>query len=165
MMRNVYSLLLIVFMLTACAPSTPIDAPLPPTDSPDLPVTSPSGNDPTSPQEPAEMPLLPQPGDAKFERGNVFIQESGLLIRESYPPQIALALSGDLPTPCHQLRVVVSEPDAENQIMVDAYTVVDPNMMCIQVLKSFSETIELGTFPAGHYTVWVNGEMIGEFDS
>jgi hypothetical protein len=24
--------------------------------------------------------------------------------------------------------------------------------------------ISLGSFPAGHYTVWVNGQQVGEFD-
>jgi hypothetical protein len=87
------------------------------------------------------------------------------LIRESYPPQITLSLQGNLPTPCHNLRAKISEPDAENKINVEVYTVVDPNMMCTQVLKPFQETVELGTFPNGHYSVFVNGELVGEFDS
>jgi hypothetical protein len=33
------------------------------------------------------------------------------------------------------------------------------------MLESFQEQIELGTFSGGHYAVWLNGEMIGEFDS
>jgi hypothetical protein len=112
-----------------------------------------------------ETPSLALPDDSKFVRGNIFIEESGLMIRESYPPQISLNLSGNLPTPCHQFRADVSKPDAENRINVDVYTVVDPNMMCIQVLKEFSESINLGTYPSGHYSVWVNGESVGEFDS
>jgi hypothetical protein len=111
------------------------------------------------------MPYVPQPDDANLTRETLFIEEFGLLIRESYPPQIALGISGNLPTPCHQLRAAISEPDAENKINVEVYTVVDPNMMCTQVLKPFSETIELGTFPSGHYSVWVNGQLAGEFDS
>jgi hypothetical protein len=89
----------------------------------------------------------------------------GLLIRESYPPQIALTISGDLPTPCHQVRAEIALPDAENKIIVDMYTVTDPNMVCTQVLKPFQENIDLGVFPSGHYSVWVNGELAGEFDS
>jgi len=111
------------------------------------------------------MPYAPQPDEIKLSRGNIFIEEKGLLIRESYPPQIALEISGNLPTPCNLLRAVIAEPDAENKINVDVYTVVDPNMMCTQVLKPFSENMELGTFPSGHYSVWVNGELAGEFDS
>ena len=152
------TILLLTFLLASCAPAAPN------TLSPDTGVTNPPGA--TMPaNEPPVNPIEPQPGDAKLTRGNVFIQESGLVIRESHPPQISLVLSGDLPTPCHQLRVKISTPDGENKIMVDVYSVVDPNMVCTQVLKPFQENIDLGTFPSGHYTVWVNGEMVGEFDS
>jgi hypothetical protein len=89
----------------------------------------------------------------------------GLLIFESFSDQISISLSGDLPTPCHQLRVQVNEPDENNKIDVDAYSVVDPDMICIQVLEPFQASIDLGTFPSGHYSVWVNGELAGEFDS
>jgi len=111
------------------------------------------------------MPYAPQPNDANLSRGVIFIEELGLLIHESYPPQIALGFSGNLPTPCHQIRVVVSEPDMDNKINVEVYTVVDPTMMCAEVLKPYTETIELGAFPSGHYSVWVNGQLAGEFDS
>ena len=110
-------------------------------------------------------PLAPKPGDENLTRGNVFIQEYGLMIRESFPPQVSLAFSGDLPTPCHELRAVVSAPDEENKIIADVYSVVDPDMVCTQVLKPFQADMDLGTFPTGHYTVWINGEMAGEFDT
>lgn len=157
-MRSRILFLLLAFTLSACAssfeePSTPISI------DPDGPVSSPNTS------EPMETPSLALPDDSKFVRGNIFIEESGLMIRESYPPQISLNISGNLPTPCHQFRADVSKPDAENRINVDVYTVVDPNMMCIQVLKEFSESINLGTYPSGHYSVWVNGESVGEFDS
>jgi hypothetical protein len=95
----------------------------------------------------------------------VFIEEKGVLVRESYPPQISLTVSGNLPTPCNELRLQVDEPDEKNNIQVDAYSVTDPNMMCTQVLKPFQASIDLGTFPSGHYSVYVNGELAGEFDS
>jgi hypothetical protein len=38
-------------------------------------------------------------------------------------------------------------------------------MMCTQILKPFQASIDLGTFPSGHYSVYVNGELAGEFDS
>ncbi|HXQ36737.1 MAG TPA: hypothetical protein VN843_22180, partial [Anaerolineales bacterium] len=156
--------LTITFLLTSLvvscttAPVTSDNVP------PDTVVTSPPGG--TTPvSEPPLNPLAPKPGDAKLTRGNIFIQESGLLIRESFPPQISLAFSGDLPTPCHEVRAVINAPDEDNKIHVDAYSVVDPNMVCTQVLKPFEESIGLGTFPSGHYTVWINGEMAGEFDT
>jgi hypothetical protein len=156
-------LFLLVLLATSCIPASP--ATVDPTAlPPDTAVTNPPVDN-VSTNEPFEDPFSPKPGDSKFTRGNVFISESGLVIRESYPPQISLQLSGDLPTPCHRLRVKINEPDIENNINAEAYSIVDSDRACIQVLETFEADIDLGTFPAGHYTVWVNEEMIGEFDS
>ena len=161
-MKYLIPYVICVVLLAACGPSsiaaTSTSAPDSPVSATDEPITNPA-------KEPSDMPYVPKPEDVNLSRGNVFIEEQGLLIRESYPPQIALGISGNLPNPCHELRAVMSKPDAENKINVEVYTVVDPNMMCTEVLKPFSETIELGTFPSGHYSVWVNGEKVGEFDS
>lgn len=162
-MRYKIFLLLVGILVMSCAPNVEL-SPEPGTLPPDTAVTSPPQDDITT-NEPMENPFSAQPGDSKLTRGNVFLQESSLVIRESYPPQISLNLSGDLPTPCHQLRAEVSAPDTDNKINVDVYSVVDPNLACIQVLEPFEESIDLGTFPSGHYSVWVNGESVGEFDS
>jgi hypothetical protein len=157
----------IAFFIVACT-QVPMPDPSPVLNpnplSPDAPVTSPPQNDST-PMETPDMPFAPKPDDTNLSRGNVFLNESELLFRESFPPQITLSLSGDLPTPCHELRVDIQEPDLENKINVEAYSVVDPNQVCIQVLEPFQANIDLGIFPSGHYTVWVNGEMAGKFDS
>jgi hypothetical protein len=58
---------------------------------------------------------------------------------------------------------VAGEPDANGVVPVDAYTVTDPNMLCIQVLRPFAEEIPLGPFPPGRYTVVVNAELSLEF--
>jgi hypothetical protein len=118
-----------------------------------------------STNEPNLIPFAPKPSDKNLTRGNVTIHEAGLVIRESYPPQVSLSISGDLPTPCHELRVKIDAPDQENKIRADVYSLVDPDKACIQVLEPFQEYIDLGTFPVGHYSVWVNGEMAGEFDT
>ena len=150
-------LLILILLGAACAP-------LEPTPGPDTAVTSPPVDSmPTN--EPSTDPLAPQPGDADLTRGNVYINEASLIIRESFPPQISVTITGDLPTPCNQLRAEVHPPDAENKIVVDVYSVVDPDQVCVQVLEPFEEAIDLGTFPTGHYTVWVNDQMAGEFDT
>ena len=82
---------------------------------------------------------------------------------ESYPLQVALLIKGTLPTPCHRLRVEVSKPDIQNFIAVEAYSLVDPDQNCIQVLEPFDENIPLGSYPDGSYTVTLNGEEVGEF--
>ena len=157
------TIFLLMLLVASCAPAS--EAPVTSnTLPPDTAVTSPPGGTMPTNEAPAN-PLEPKPGDENLTRGNVFIQEYGLMIRESFPPQVSLMFSSELPTPCHQLRALVSAPDEENKIIAEIYSVVDPNMMCTQVLKPFQENIDLGTFPTGHYTVWINGEMAGEFDT
>jgi hypothetical protein len=98
-------------------------------------------------------------------RESVYLDSVDLLTMESNPLQFSLALAGNLPTPCNQLRVAVSPPNAENQILVDVYSLSTPGTICAEVLQPFSQNVPLGSFPAGHYTVWVNGRQMGEFDA
>jgi hypothetical protein len=166
-MKYLSILFTITLLMVACTQvPMPSQSPVsePSTLPPDAPVTGPPKNGSTPIQTP-DMPFAPKPDDVNLSRGNVFINESGLLIRESFPPQITLSVSGDLPTPCHELRANIQEPDSENKINVEVYSVIDLNLACTQVLKPFQEDIELGTFPSGHYTVWVNGDRVGEFDT
>ena len=151
-------LFLVILLVVSCAPQAQS------TPDPDKPLTSPPGDN-VSTNEPVLNPFAPQPGDASLTRGNVYINEASLIIRESFPPQVSLTLAGDLPTPCNQLRAEMHPPDPQNKIVVDVYSLVDPNQMCAQVLEPFDAAIDLGTFPSGHYTVWVNGQMAGEFDT
>lgn len=152
-------LLTLVLLVASCAPQ------LEPTPGPDTAVTSPPVDSGTSNEPSVPNPFAPQPGDVNLTRAAAFIDEASLIIRESFPPQISLMMAGNLPTPCNQLRVEINAPDTENKIDVEVYSVVDPNQVCAQVLEPFEESIDLGTFPAGNYTVWVNGEMAGEFDT
>jgi hypothetical protein len=153
---------LVLFVMAACtpAPQATQDATLPP----DTAISSPP-EETLQANEPIEDPFSPKPGDANLSRGNVFIQETSLLIRESYPPQISLTLKGDLPTRCHQLRAEIKEATSDNKINVEVYSIVNPDLICTQVLEPFEVSLGLGTFPTGHYTVYVNGELAGEFDS
>jgi hypothetical protein len=109
----------------------------------------------------------PQPGDDRLKRDQVFMDmgNSSLLIMESYPVQVSALLNGSLSDPCHQLRVVVVPANAENQINLEVYSVVDPTKACITVIQPFSANIPLGSFKEGHYLVTVNGELLGEFDA
>lgn len=139
--------------------------------NPDMPVTSPSepvGRLMATPAVGADTgsnSYAPQPGDGALTRGNVYLDSTDLLTMESYPLQFMLALKGSLPTPCHQLRVFANHPDAENKIIVDVYSVTQADTMCAQVLQPFEVNFPLGSFPAGHYTLWVNGQLIAEFDA
>ena len=165
-MKQTLLLLIIVLTLASCAPGQQPTVDGTNTLPPDTAVTSPpEGTMPANEPTQDRNPFAPAPGDANLTRSEVFVQEASLLIRESFPPQIALSLKGELPTPCHQLRVEISTPDSSNKISINVYSVVNPDMMCTQVVKPFEENVELGTFPSGHYSVFVNEELVGEFDS
>jgi hypothetical protein len=109
---------------------------------------------------------IPQPGDDQLTRAGVSVDLSGsqLLTNATQPVQLSIILRGDLPDPCHQLRVVVNSPDENNSIHLEAYSLADKSIICITVIKPFEVTIPLGSFPSGQYTVDVNGQLLGVFD-
>jgi hypothetical protein len=98
--------------------------------------------------------------------GTIYIDSSDLLVAESYPVQIFLHITGNLPTPCHEFRSQVPSPDEQNRIYVTAWSESDPNTICIQVLEPFDTNISISMEDAaeGSYTVWLNGEKVGEFN-
>ena len=146
----------------AASPASPQDAYPPAGENPppDAVVTSPPYPQPGD----ADMPdWQPVPEDDALQRGEAFIDESQVLVLESFPPQFLLQLKGALPTPCHQLRIQIGAPDDQKRIQLEVYTVVDPNMICIQVLKEFDISVPIPNPPQGaKYTVWVNGGQVGE---
>jgi hypothetical protein len=145
MKQILFALLIAALTLAACTPATPTRGNVPPNAG--------------------SADYHPQPGDSKLLRETVFLDSIDLLILESFPLQFMLVLKGNLPTPCHALRVVVSEPDAQNQIAVDVYSLIDLNTTCIQVLEPFEVNVPLGSFAEGKYTLWVNGELAAEFQA
>lgn len=180
-------LFVLLITLAACAPqATPSPAPAQPSPGsvgtpgaypppvvtqsvypgPDDPVSS-GGVSPGSPVSPGPYPspLEPIAGEDSMTRGEVFIDEMQILTMESFPPQFLLQISGSLPTPCHHLRADMSEPDAQNRIMVEVYSLTDPDTACIQVLEPFQQGINLGSLPQGSYTVLVNGEQVAEIEA
>lgn len=112
-------------------------------------------------QTPQNTPTIPE----NAQRGEVYISETQLLVMESYPVQLSLVVNGDLPTPCHQFQADVPEPDANNAIHVQVYSLVNPDTMCVEVLKPFEQGIAIPMHGQvdGQYSVWLNGELVGEF--
>jgi hypothetical protein len=109
----------------------------------------------------------PADGDAKLTRGEAFLelQDSEVVLMETNPVQVRLHLQGSLPNPCHQLRVNPAQPDAQNRIQVEVYSVTDPDKMCTEVLQPFNVLVPLENLPKGHYSIYINGELLGEFDA
>jgi len=146
-------LILFVVLAIALASCAGLGNPLP--VEPSIPV--PSDSPATS------TPFILIQDEGNMSRGEAFIESHELIIMESYPLQIRLMVSGNLPTPCHQLQVKVEEPDEQGRIYVELYSLVDPEVICIQVLEPFENEIPLGPYPNGSYTVLLNGEQVGEF--
>ena len=109
----------------------------------------------------------PQPDDAKFERGQVYLdlESSRIVLRESLPAQVSLILNGSLSTPCHKLRVVVTPADPQKEIRLEVYSVFDPKEVCITLIQPFNATIPFGSYSGGHYRVYVNDQLVVEFDA
>ncbi len=116
---------------------------------------------------PVANPFAPAAGDEKLDRGKatVDIKNSTVIAAESFPVQVSLHLKGTLPNPCYRLRVNPALPDAQKSIQVEVYSVLEPNEICTEVIQSFDETILLGSFSTGHYSIYINGELLGEFDA
>lgn len=105
----------------------------------------------------------PDPGQAEWLRENAVVQNTQMIVMESYPIQVTLEIQGELPTPCHRLMVQFNEPDSDNNIEVEIYSLVHPSEICIQVIEPFSERISFPTEILGFdsYSVFVNGTFVG----
>jgi len=112
------------------------------------------------------MPPSPTQTAAATEttRGAAFITSTELLTQESAPPQFTLRIRGKLPTPCHQLNIQIHAPNLENKILIDVSSF-SAAEICAQMIQPYERDLPLGSFPFGHYTVWVNGELVAEFDA
>jgi hypothetical protein len=184
-LKSIASFLIITLLLAACGNPMPTMVPgvtenptVPPTQ-PSAPITYPAPGTPVpttsaypEPGNPGTgTPVIPpsgyepQPGDNNLKRDQVFLDlvNSQFSLPDTPTSQVQVVLQGNLPDPCHRLRVVVTPPDANNVINLDAYSVVNPAGACITVLKPFVATIPLGSYTDGEYTVMVNGERLGLF--
>jgi len=87
-----------------------------------------------------------------------YVDEVGLLLMESWPVQVRAVVRGHLPTPCHTLDWVLGDRDADGRIRLDIFsTPPGDDVVCIQVLEPFEESIDIGSFETGDYLLVVNG--------
>ncbi len=110
--------------------------------------------------------FAPQPGDETLVRGSVNIQKVDVFMPAGQPVQVNLQISYFTPTPCHRLRLVVHSPDAEHRINLEAYSLMKPDQVCTLMRMATPSMVHLslGSFPAGHYSVWINGTLSAQFD-
>ncbi|MDH5605698.1 MAG: hypothetical protein OEY93_02310 [Anaerolineae bacterium] len=133
----------------------------------DMPVDDDPGRPVLLPAETEEGGHKPEqtPDPRNFVRGGATVLSADLLILESYPVQIMAAIKAELPTPCHLLRAVVQPPNSENEIHIEVFSESPEGAICIQVIAEIEEnvSIPLQDTPDGTYSVWINGERVGEF--
>lgn len=155
-----FALATAVIILTSCTSAAAGTTTSVPDDTLDNPVSS---DDPTPPAQSENY--LPSPADSNLRREDINLESTEMLTLESYPVQYTLVLRGTMPTPCNQLRIASSPYDEQNKISMDVYSVVDPNVACAEMLQLYEVNFPLGSFPAGHYTIWINGKQVAEFDA
>jgi hypothetical protein len=114
-----------------------------------------------------KMPPLPtgekfQSDTPKSANGKAFVEKVEILVLESYPPQFRLRLVGQLPNPCAKLVMMVDPPDKNNKITLHVGSQSQSGEICAQVLQPFDEQIKLETLKTGKYTVWLDGQQVGE---
>jgi hypothetical protein len=114
-----------------------------------------------------DNPYAPQPGDGNLMAGDIKIDSSSVFLAESQPPQVMVNFAYFQPTPCYQLRVESSGPNPQNQISLKAYAVAEKDKPCalMALATPLQAGLNLGSLPRGHYTVLLNGDQIGEFNS
>ena len=142
--RSILLFALIIVLLAACGPTATA-----------TPVSQ--GNN----------PYAPQAGDSALLRDEIKIDSATLNPTMAQAGQITLDFAYFQPTPCHKLRVEVSQPDAQKRINVSAYAVAEKDKACalMALATPLQASLNLGSFPGGHFSVWVNDVKAGEFDS
>ena len=107
----------------------------------------------------------PQPGDSALTKARVMTNKVYVPFGDPDTNQILLHISGYLPTPCHELRIIVPAPDANGDVYVEAYALAEADLRCEQqVLRAYDVTVDMGSYPSGSYWVYMNGGQVGNFD-
>lgn len=110
--------------------------------------------------------FAPQPDDDKLSRDNAMVdmKMSSVVASATTAGNVDVDLRGTMPDPCHQLRIVMTPADPQHNIKLEVYSVFDSKTACITVIQPFEVIFPLGSFTTGHYSVYVNGVLLGEFD-
>jgi hypothetical protein len=91
-----------------------------------------------------------------------------LIVTATKPVQVKANLTGSLPDPCHDLRVMMSPADSGGVIVIQAYSLLDPNMFCSTEFEPFTVDISLGSYAIGQHVDIVAADPVvplGQFDA
>jgi len=116
------------------------------------------------PAVPGANPYAPKTGDGAMQRGEVRIVTSSL-DSTSLDGRAMVKFDYFLPTPCHQLRIEVDHAGAEARIDITAYSLIESGRVCtlMQLATPQHAALTLAGYPAGNYSLWLNGEPIGDW--
>lgn len=164
-MRNLSRLLVALVVVTACGVADPAgggDGQVTTTLNPDQPVDD-DGDQPITDPGPVGSVPNPRPPLPGSVDGEVAIVGADLRIMESYPIQVMLDVSGEKPTPCHEV-FWTAEDDGE-VIHIEMISQVASDQQCAQVVEPFIVAVPLGSWEGEAREVELNEVVIGSFQS
>lgn len=94
--------------------------------------------------------------DDEFQVEPVKIETIDVLLAESFPVQVFVEVTGQVPDPCWEPQEPVIEQGG-NRIEVEIMAERDADEVCIQAIEDYSTTLALGTLEPGTYVVVING--------
>ncbi len=103
---------------------------------------------------------LDNPLPAGWSDGPIFINSAELVVAESFPLQVSIKISAELPTPCNEPYWQIA--DDGTTLDVTVFTGVNPAAICIQVIQPIEFSIDLGDWDEAR-DVLLNGESLGGF--
>lgn len=166
-MRKHLVLFAVVIAVAACATPEVVDGSggeSPPTTvNPDQPVDSGGGDQPIA--EPGPVGSIPEPRppiEGSID-GEVWVTSADLRIMESFPVQIMVDVTGDKPTPCHEIFWTV-EDDGE-AIEIEMISQIASDQTCAQVIEQFIIAVPLGSWADETREVFINGELVDSFET
>jgi hypothetical protein len=136
------------------APTTSID--------PDQPVDS-GGDEPIAEPGPAGSIPEPRPPVEGSVDGEVSVTSADVRIMESFPVQVALDVTGEKPTPCHEIFWTVGD-DGE-VIAIEMISQVAAEQVCAEVIEPFTIAVPLGSWTGESREIQLNGEVVGSFEN
>ena len=136
------------------APTTSID--------PDQPVDS-DGDEPIAEPGPVGSIPEPRPPIEGSVDGEVTVTGADVRIMESFPVQVALDVTGEKPTPCHEIFWTVE--DDGDVIEIEMISQVASEQVCAEVIEPFTIAVPLGSWAGESREIQLNGEIVGSFET
>ena len=165
-MRKLSLLLVALVVVAACGVPDPVgggDGQVTTTVDPDRPVDDDGGDEPITDPEPVGSVPNPRPPIPGNIDGEVTIVSADLRIMESFPIQVMLDVSGEKPTPCHEVFWTAEDDGAV--IHIEMISQVASDQVCAQVIEPFIVAVPLGSWEGEDREVVLNDDVIGSFQS